>query len=212
MAFNFLGTFTAEEVLALLAFAEDQLQDVEDRIAYLKGQITRVGWIQYELNEQRLPVSYTIEPTNSLLAKYVRGYHFYGGNLLDLTILSRGQWISFSQEDPDLNSINTSSAGSLQSINAQVRDVANLHGDDAVPAIAVDKIKSFMIPAIQAKREDYEFKLKKALDLADQYLEEIILLVRRANNGDETLANLREQIQYYLNDPEFPSAGLKPRV
>lgn len=211
MAFNFLGTFSAQEVQALLRFAQDQLPDTEAKVAFLQSQINRVGWIQYTLNDQRVPVSYTIEPEASLLGKYVRSYHFYGGDLLDLSVRSRGQWISFTQEDPSLDSNSTSAAGALQG-DAQVQDVDNLHADDAVPAIAVGKVKDFIQPVIQAKRERYEFKIKKALDLADQYLEEIILLVRRATDGDESLELLQQQLQFYLNDAEFPSAGRTPRL
>jgi hypothetical protein len=211
MAFNFMGTFSAEQVLSLLDFARKQLPDIDARVAYLQGQINRVGWIQYTLDEERRPESYVIEPENSVLAKYVRSYQFYGGDLLDLSVRSRGQWISYAQEEPDLDSTKVSTAGSLQAA-AQVEDVENLHLDDAIPAIAVSKVKEFIRPSIQAKRERYEFKIKKALDLADQYLEEIILLVRRASDGDESLEDLATQIQYYLNEGEFPSAGLKPRL
>jgi hypothetical protein len=211
MAFNFLGTFSAAEVQALLLFAQDQLPDIDAKVAYLQGQINRVGWIQYTLDEQRVPASYVIEPENSLLAKYVRSYQFYGGDLLELSVRSRGQWISFTQAEPSLDSNQVSDAGSLVG-TAQVQDEENLHADDIVPAIAVSKVKDFITPAIQGKREHYEFKIKKAIDLADQYLEEIILLVRRATDGDESLEFLQQQIQFYLNDAAFPSAGRKPRL
>lgn len=211
MAFNFLGTFSAAEVQALLNFAQAQLPDTEAKIAYLQGQINRVGWIQYTLDASRVPISYVIEPESSLLAKYVRSYQFYGGDLLDLSVRSRGQWISFSREDPSLDSSQANTGGSLEAA-AQVQDEENLHADDGVPAIAVSKVKDFITPAIQLKRENYEFRIKKALDLADQYLEEIILLVRRATDGDESLEFLQQQIQFYLNDAEFPSAGRTPRL
>lgn len=206
MAFNFLGTFTAQEVEALLAFAQAQLEDVQDQIQYLQSQIQRIGWIQYTLDEENMPASFSVSPSGSLLARQIKSFQYYGGDILDLKIRSRGQWVSFSQEEPSLDSSKVSTSGSLIAKGTPVKDTSNLHADDAVPAIAVYKVKEFILPAIQRKREHFEFKIKKSVDLTDQYLEQIILLVRRATGGDESLDYLKTQIQFYLNDPEFQSA------
>lgn len=209
MAFNFLGTFTREEVEVLLDFAEDQLQDVGDRIQFLRSQIENLGWIEYEFDAEDNPISYSVTPEKSVLAKYIRTYQFFGGDLLELSVRSRGQWLALAKVEPSLDDQEDYEAGAVEGRNAPQYE--NLHYDDAVPAITVAKVKDFIRSPIQGKREEWEFRIKKAVDLADQYLEEIILLVRRSS-GSETLSDLQTKIEYYLNDREFHSAGLKPRL
>lgn len=207
MAFDFSGTFTADEVEDLFTFAENQLEDVEDRISYMRANIERVGWITFERDESGDPVSYKIHPPQSLLAKYVRTYQFFGGDILDLRIRSRGEWLSFSKGEPDLDNDSGFQGGSVEGTNEDYA-APNRHYNDAVEAEVVGKVKDWITPAIQTKREEWEFRIKRSIDLVDQYLEEIILLVQRST-GAETLSDLRSKIEFYLNSDEFVGAGKK---
>lgn len=209
MAFNFLGTFSEEEVQALLSFAEDQLEDVEDRISYLRSNIERVGWIVFERGDDGKPVSYDIQPPNSLLAKYVRTYQFFGGEVLELDIRSRGEWLSFTKGEPNLDDDAEFQGGQVDGQGVSENYAApNRHYDDAVEAATVAKVKDWVTPAIQGKREEWEYRIKRSIDLVDQYLEEIILLVQRSS-GAETLDDLRSKIEFYLSSDEFVGAGRK---
>lgn len=204
MAFDFLGTFSEEEIEGLLDFAENQLEDVQDRIEHLKSCIERNGWVTFERDEEGNPTSYEVTPDNSMIAKYIRSYHFWGGNLLDLPILSRGEWISLSKGEPDTDSQSPFQGGQIVGSNNYYSP--NVHKDDTVESVTVTRVKDWMIPAIKTKREHWEYQIKKSIDLVDQYLEEIILLVQRST-GAETIEDLKAQINFYLNSDEFIGAG-----
>lgn len=210
MAFDFLGTFTKSDIDELVSFVEDQLLDKDTQIAYLQGALQKVGWINYTFNDQGKVISYVIEPRGSSLDKLIKRYHYHGGDIKNLPIKSRGQWVSFSKEDPTLDSSKPNAAGSLEAAHP-TQGVDNLHADDAVPAVTVDKIKGFLLPTIKYKREDLEFEIKKALDLTDQYLRHMLTLVQRTE-GPDRIEVLKNRINFYLGNREFHSAGNKERL
>lgn len=207
--FNFLGTYSSGEIEGLLAFAGAQAQDIDGRIAYLRAMIERAGWITYSFedgNNQR-PVGYEINPPSSELAKYVAAFHYYGGDILDVYVRSRGDWLYFSQGSPDFE-------GEWQGgrvVGKALSPDYNMPGrqaGDGVEAEVTGKVKDWMERAIIAKREDWEYRVKRTIDKVDQYLDEIILLVQR-QSGAETLEDLRAKIEHFLASSAFPGAGRK---
>ena len=208
MAFDFLGTFRRDQIEALFAFADDQLEDFDQRLEYLRINIERVGWLSIERDDESGEVlSYDITPSDSLLAKYVRTFHYYGGTMGDLRIRSRGDWLSFTKGEATLDDAEFQ-GGKVQGTDADddLYETSSLRRDDAIEAETVKRVKDWMIPSIVAKREEWEFRIKRCVDLTDQYLEELILLVRR-HSGAETLDDLKDQINYYLESDEFVGAG-----
>jgi hypothetical protein len=203
MAFNFLGTYKEPEIRALLEFARNQLKDVDSRIDRLKGQIQRYGWLSYEKNSEGDITGYTITPENSVLAKHVTSYEYYGGDVADLNIIPRGKWLYRSkgsiEDDPYGGGFQ---GGEIE--GAEYGD--NRHRDDANPAIVSSKVKDWIVPAIRKKREKFEYKIKRDIDLVDQYLNEILLLVKRST-GAETLDELEQEINYFLSEDKYHSAG-----
>lgn len=204
MAFDFLGTYTEDEITALLVFAETQLQDVDGRLAHLRANVERVGYISMVRNDENNVIDYFISPSGSLLDKYVKAYRFYGGDITKIPVRSRGQWLFFTKGEPDLNQSAEFQGGKVEGAEYDI----NLHYDDGIEAITTSKVKDWCIPTIQAKREDWEYRIRKAVDLCDQYMEEIILLLKRST-GTETLSDLRIQVNHYLSSPEFVGAGKK---
>jgi hypothetical protein len=205
MAFNFLGTYTEKQIRGLLEFARLQLEDVDERIDHLQAGIERNGWLSYKRNSDDEIVDFIITPRESLLEKYVRSYQYYGGDVADLKIMSRGQWLYRSKGSPEDNVYGAGFQGG-QIEGADYAD--NLQPDDANPAIITSKVKDWMSPSIRKKREEFEFRIKRTIDLVDQYLEEIILLVKRSE-GAETIEDLEEKIEHFLADEDYHSAGEK---
>lgn len=206
MAFNFLGTFDRSEVETLLEFAESQLEDVPARINYLRSLIERNGWVTFERDEEGRAISYDVRPENSTLSKYIRTYQFYGGSMLDLQIRSRGEWLSYTKGTSEIDGQIQYQGGRIDGDTQGDYYAPNMHKRDSVEAITVSKVKKWIIPSIKMKREEWEFKIKKSIDLVDQYLEEIILLVQRST-GAETLEDLKANIEFYLESDEFVGAG-----
>lgn len=208
MAFDFLGTFRRDEIEALFDFARDQMEDFDERLEYLRVNIERIGWLTIERDSETGEVlAYDITPLDSLLAKYVRTFHYYGGSMHDLRIRSRGDWLSYTKGEATLDSAEFQ-GGRVQGTDADddLYETSSRRRDDAVEAETVKRVKDWMVPSIVSKREEWEFRIKRCVDLTDQYLEELILLVRR-HSGAETLDDLRDQINYYLESDEFVGAG-----
>lgn len=202
MAFNFLGIFEEEEMDVLLSFARDQLEDVDGRINHLRGEIRKYGWLQIERDEDGDPVDFRIYPPNSMLDKYVRSYQYYGGDVLELDVKPRGDWVYFSKGEGNLDI--EEGWGGGKPVGASYD--ADKPWEDEDPAIATSKIKGWMKDAIRRKRETFEYKIKRVVDLVDQHLEEIIELVKRST-GSETIDDLEKQINFFISQENYPSAG-----
>lgn len=207
MAFNFLGTFTEAQFEDLEAFVKAQALMFPERLDYLSSQIRRLGWLTYTRNSEGVPTAYQIEPRGCELERRVAAYERFGGDVLALGIRSRGEWISYNQIPPELDSSKVNSGG-LTSGDPIPDD---LHADDTVPAVTMSKIKEPVLRAIQSYRENSEYDLMKTLDLSEQFLQEMILLAQR-QEGVDNLDELFVKIRYYLNNQEFHSAGRKDRL
>lgn len=205
MAFNFLGTYKEKQIRGLLEFAKKQLEDVDERIDHIRTEVRRNGWLSYEKDGEGNIIDFTITPEDSQLAKYVRSYQFYGGNIEDLNIMSRGQWLYRSKGSIDANPYGGGFQGG-EVEGAEYND--SLRQDDANPANVTSKLKDWMQPSIKKKREDFEYRIKRTIDLVDQHLEEIILLIKRSR-GAETVEDLETEIEYFLSEENYHSVGDK---
>lgn len=207
MAFNFLGTYDEEQIRGLLEFARQQLDDVDAKINHLQSEIQRYGWLSYSKDDEGSITGFSITPPQSQLAKYVRTYHYYGGDVRDLNILSRGDWLYRSKGsiDDDVH------GGGFQGGKIQGADYPdNLHLDDTNAANTTTKVKDWMADSIRRKREEFEFRIKRSIDLVDQHLESILLMVRRSE-GAETIEALKGDIEHFLTQEDYQSAGDKER-
>ena len=202
MAFDFLGTFKRSEYTDMVRYAEALLPMVVPRIKTLKGTIERLGWVEYEFNEEGERINYTVQPVDSQLAKYVLAYEYRGGSLNDLQIRSRGDWIYITKGTFDLSE-STPFAGGRPSEGKF--SASGIHyEDDTVPATHVARVKDWMVPSIKVL-EDLEFRIKRVVDLTDQCIEEIVLLVKRST-GAETLEALKSDIEFFIASKDFPTA------
>lgn len=202
MAFDFLGTFKRAQVDLLFDFAEAHLANVEPRIRAIKAEIERLGWIEYDYDENGDVSDYVVRPSKSQLAKYIRAYIYHGGNPIELFVRSRGDWIYITKGDFDLSDTRESS-GIVPSGGEYKR--SNTHYNDTVPGNHVAAVKDWLIPSLKRRREDLEYRVKRNVDRVDQLIIEIVLLVKRST-GAETLESLQRDIEHFLVSKEFPSA------
>jgi len=203
MAFDFLGTFSRSDFAGLFQYAEAHLVNVEPRIEYLKSEIERLGWLEYEFDEEGIRVAYTVRPVNSLLAKYSRAFEYYGGDLTDLQIRSRGDWIFVTKGEFDLSDARPYAGGKPSEGDYKK---SNRHYNDDVPGNYVHSVKEWVLPSIKRRLEDLEFRIKRVVDLSDQHVNEIILLIKRSV-GAETLEQLRTDIEYFISSQDFTSVS-----
>lgn len=202
MAFNFLGTFTRPQLDALDAYVRAHVPNVEPRIRAIKGEIERLGWLEYSFNEEGERVDYRVLPEGSVLDRHVLAYTWAGGDLNDLQIRSRGDWIYLTKGEWDLRE-GVAYGGGLPS-EGEYRESGGLY-DDQEPGTEVDRFKEQVRPSLRRRLEDLEFRVKRTVDRSDQLIEELVLLVKRTT-GAETLDELRTNLDFMINSPDYPSA------
>lgn len=203
MAFDFLGTFSRSQYETLYAYAQAHLVNVDPRIEYLKSEIERLGWIEYEFDEGGVRVNYMVRPVNSQLAKYARAFEYYGGSLTALQIRSRGDWIYMTKGEFDLGD-SRPLTGSAPSEGDYRR--VNRHYNDAVPGNHIHSTKEWVLPSIRRRLDDLEFRIKRTIDLTDQHINEIVMLVKRSV-GAETIEDLKTDIEFFITSEDFTSVS-----
>jgi len=203
MAFDFLGTFTRDEILGLLDWVDTRTTEFHGRISHLRREVERLGWIRYSTDNDGNVTGFDVLPKDSLLAKYVRTYLFLGGDPVDLDILSRGNWIHLTKGEWELDSREFQGGNPSHGKYDPPRAY-----DDAMSSVAVYKVKETVEAALK-RREGVEFRIKRTVDLLDQYVEEVILLAKRTE-GVETIDDLRGRLEFLLDTEDYAAAGKKP--
>ena len=197
--FDFLGTFTEGELEGLFSFVETHEPDLKRRIVRYRSKIRRLGWIYYEEDSQGEKTGYTIQPESSQLAKHLRSFLYYGGDPIDLDIIDRADWIYLKKGSPDIESDYRGGEPSRDKYTtAQPYD-------DKDPAIFVGRLKEPFEQTIK-RIENLEFRIKRTVDLGDQYIREAVNMANR-NSGADSIEDLKETIQQFVQNDSYPSAG-----
>jgi len=202
MAFDFLGTFTRPQLDALDTFVRAHAVNAAQRITAIKGEIERLGWLEYDFNEEGQRVGYRVAPEGSTLHRYAMAFAYEGGDLNALQIRSRGDWIYQIKGEWDLRE-DVAYAGGVPS-EGEYRDSGGLYNDQE-PGTEVERFKELVIPSLKRRREDSEYRVKRTVDRSDQLIEELILLIKRTT-GAETLDALRINLDFMLASGDYPSA------
>lgn len=202
MAFDFLGTFTRSQLEALDAYVQAHLANVAPRIQAIKGEIERLGWLEYEFDEVGNRINYRILPEGSLLDRYALAYTWAGGDINALQIRSRGDWIYLLKGKWDLRE-NVAYTGGVPS-EGDYRSQGGLYNDQE-PGDEVARIKEVISPALKRRLEDAEFRVKRTVDRSDQLIEELVLLLKRTT-GSETLEDLVTNLEFMITSEDYPSA------
>jgi len=171
-------------------------------VRFLKSEINRLGWIQYDFDQDGVRINYRVLPEDSQLAKYATAFEYYGGSLEDLQLRSRGDWIFLTKGEFNLSEAEPY-VGGQPSEGDYPTD--NRHLDDTAPANRMASMKDWLIPKIKRQLEDLEFRIKRTIDLSDQHINEIVLLIKRST-GAETIQDLKTDIDFFLSTGDFPSA------
>jgi len=168
MAYNFLGTFSTGQYKQLSEFVTLQGRAIELRIAYLNGEIKRIGGLAITFDTNTgLIAEISAAPSASLLGKLFSAYCLVGGfPLKELNI--HNIW------DPIFKPQGNES-GTLEGYSNKRSD-RNPYRQDALMGSYIQYMKSWILDSIGFKREDLEFKIKKLVDLSDSYFMELFNL------------------------------------
>lgn len=197
--YDFLGTFTVDQMEALFGFVEVHEPDLKHRVVRAKGRIHRLGWIYHEENDDGNRVSYEVQPQNSVLAKRIREFQYLGGDPLELDILDRSEWIYLKKGEATLDGDftgGTPSRGEYGSAKPY---------DDKDPAIFVGRLKDPFERTIK-RLENVEYRIKRTVDLSDRLVSEAVLAANRISGAD-SIEDLKTRIRQFASSDDYPSAG-----
>ena len=213
MSFNGLGTFRQGQWQQFRRFVLNERRDVLARIAVIKAELDRIGFIRvaYEattddenvttVSEKRVGVFVT--PTDSTLAKLVGAYTVMGGNPLDISMFihpdkvfindtlsyfqypSGGQVFPKSEAPAYSGDVFQQGMPSLETYNLSARKGGRMNLEDSDMVLFMSQAQRWVQQEIAHKRNNLEARILKLCDLREQLEAELDDLMRA--NGDALL-------------------------
>src|SRR5580704_6017457 len=171
MAFAFTGTLTTGQFNELREFALIQATDIGARIAWLSRELNSVGIFGTVYNNStNLPISFSVTPATSHGAKLLQAYRCLGGNPeTDFLLRTTDQPVFLVPGAPldmfDQSGMAQGGFSDQFSNGRQYRGQQRFDRDLGVPMM---NFKNWQLTAIKRKRENLEWKIKRALDYSDQ--------------------------------------------
>lgn len=169
MAFSFLGTFTTGQLEQLRKFAKVQEVELASRRKFLVRKMYEIGaFVTLFDAATKLPLRYSVS-YGSYAGKLLQAYKALGGHPEKEFILrTRDQPVYLTLGSP----IDTQNPQNAQSgFSDQYSNGRRNRGDqrfDRDVAVLVEKFKEWQLEPIKRKRENLEYKLKRALDYFDE--------------------------------------------
>ena len=213
MSFNGLGTFRQGQWQQFRRFVLNERRDVLARIAVIKAELDRIGFIRvaYEattddenvttVSEKRVGI--TVNPLDSTLAKLVGAYTVMGGNPLDISMfthpdkvfingnLSYFQYPSGGQLYPQAaapvysGDVYQRGMPSVGTYNSAARKGGRMNLEDSDMVLFMSQAQRWVRQEMAYKRNNLEARIIKLCDLREQLEAELDDLMRA--NGDALL-------------------------
>jgi hypothetical protein len=213
MSFNGLGTFRQGQWQQFRRFILNERRDVLSRIAVIKAELDRIGFIQVAyasttddegdttVSEKRVGV--TVTPTDSTLAKLVGAYTVMGGNPLDLSMFAHPDKVFINETTtyspyPSGGQVYPQSAApaysgevyqrgmpSVGTYNSAARKGGRMNLEDSDMVLFMSQAQQWVQQEIMYKRNNLEARILKLCDLREQLESELDDLMRA--NGDALL-------------------------
>lgn len=173
MGFNFQGTFTKTQWRDFSDFTAIQKYELEARKRWIDAELTRTGQVTCVYDDFNMPVSYDASPT-SYIGKLLLAYRMLGGvPERDMLLRTRDQ-VVFLQRGVDEYDDPPYTNG---------RQDRGSQRFDRSLCQKIERLKGWQLEIIKSKREIIEYKIKRAMDYADQLSEESKLLKALIDNS-----------------------------
>lgn len=167
MAFNFFGTFTKAQWFDFKDFVTVQRSELEARRKWVDAQLSRTGQVSCVYDDDNMiPISFDAPP-KSYIGKLLTAYRMLGGvPETDMLLRTRKQ-VVFLKRGVDENDSPDYSNGRVDRGTQRF---------DRTLGLSIEAMKKWQLEAVKAKREQLEFKIKRAMDYADQLQQESVML------------------------------------
>lgn len=211
MSFNGLGTFRQGQWQQFRRFVLNERRDVFARIAVIKAELDRIGFIRvaYEtttdddnvttVSEKRVGI--TVDAPDSALAKLVGAYVIMGGNPLDISMFLHPEGVFISEtfsyfQYPSGGQVYPKTAPpayggevfqqgmpSLQTYNLASRKGGRTNLEDSDMVLFMSQAQRWVRQEIAYKRNNIEARIIKLCDLREQLEAELDDLMRATGDA-----------------------------
>ncbi len=174
MAFNFSGTFTTGQWEAFKAFTHVQKVDLSLRKAWLQKELGNIGLFVTQYDDNNRPSSFSANP-GSYAFKLLQAYRILGGFPEKEMLLRTSDQPVFLVRGTSILTVPDQGIadGGFSDVYSNGRRYRGGQRFDRDLGLRIERIKSWQLESIKRKREHIEFKIKRALDCADQIQVEI---------------------------------------
>ncbi len=196
MAFNFYGTFTTGQFLKLQEFAKIQERDLLKRKNYLEACLLRNGVFITDYDPQTyFPLKFEVTK-NTYASKLMLAYKSLGGNPEQDMMLRTSDKPVYLTRGTNISSDGSDSRSGYSDLFTNGRRARGSQRFDRDVGIQVQNLKNWQLESIKKKREQLEYKIKRALDYSDQLQREITLIETMLNqDGEKTVDDLINKVR-----------------
>lgn len=197
MAYDFFGTFTTAQWLDFKDFVYTQRVELESRLRWLNAELTRIGVFTTDYADDGTPVSF-FAPANTYAGKLLAAFRMLGGvPERDMLLRTRDNPVFLQSGSP----ISSGGDGHGTVYTNMRRDRGTDRYDRAL-GLAVGKVKTWNIEAIKLKKENLEYKIKRALDYSDQLQQEVVFIEKLLAEDALELDRRIQEVVIVAEDPD----------
>jgi hypothetical protein len=190
MAFNFFGTFTRAQWREFKDFIEVQRTELYARRNWLDSEISRTGQVSCSYDDEGNPVSFEASP-KTYIGKLLLAYRILGGIPENDMLLRTRDQVVYLKQGIDEDDRPEYSNGRLNRGTQRF---------DRSLGLSVESLKRWQIESIKSKRESLEFKIKRAMDYADQLQQELSMIDGMLSSF--AVENQLLEVELLMNQPD----------
>lgn len=196
MAHDFKGTFNRSQYDRFAAFARNQVSVIDDRIAHLSAEQTRIGSLIFSYDAGGVPIGFTADPADSYIGKLVGAYEVLGGDVLyDLHVRTMNQPVFLVRTDE-------ATPAQLMS-NGEVVGAPGLA--DGESAELMTQARAWLRPVFDYRLEYLERKVRRAVDYSDSLQAEmdLLTLIKSDQSIEDSFEFVSSAIEQLFSDKSY---------
>lgn len=202
--FNFFGSPTTEQFQILKEFSDIQKVDLDSRREWLDLQLVKIGKFTTTYTDTDMvphPESFSAT-AGSYADKLLQAYTILGGvPERDMLLRDRDNPV-FLTKGPPIQETSTSFVGGFSDIYSNGRRYRGGARFDRDMGLILTRIKKWQFEPIKRKREQLEFKIKRALDYSESLQDEMDLIDEVSGNGRNSLNALVNRVDSFISSNE----------
>ena len=199
--FNFFGSPTTEQFQILKDFTDIQKVDLDSRLEWLDLQLEKIGKFTTTYTDtEMVPMPESFAATSQSYAdKLLQAYTILGGvPEQDMLLRDRENPVFLTKGAP-IQETGTQFFGGFSDIYNNGRRYRGGARFDRDIGLVLNRIKKWQFEPIKRKREQLEYKIKRALYYSEALQDEIDLIIEIMGTGRNSLDALINQVNSFIS-------------